>query len=76
MNKSRRKEIEKAMELLEEAQGIIESCRDEEQDSYDNLPESIQDGERGQSMDEAISALDDCVENIEGAIESASEAIE
>ena len=36
----------------------IETIRDEEQDSYDNLPESIQDRDRGQAMSDAIDNLD------------------
>lgn len=37
MNKVRRKQLEKAMELIQEAQEIIESMKDEEQEAFDNI---------------------------------------
>lgn len=59
MNKQRRKELAKASELIAQAQSIIESVKDEEQDAHDNLPESIQYGEKGQQMEEYIDMLDE-----------------
>lgn len=58
MNKARRKELERAIELLEQAKEIIEAVTEEEQEAYDNLPESIQYGERGEAMEEIISDLE------------------
>lgn len=54
MNKIRRKQLQEASELIAKAQGIIESVKDEEQEAHDNLPESIQYGEKGQQMEEYI----------------------
>lgn len=59
MNKVRRKELAKASELIAQAQSIIESVKDEEQEAHDNLPESIQYGEKGQQMEEYIDTLDE-----------------
>ena len=59
MNKQRRKELARASELIAEAQSIIESVKDEEQEAHDNLPESIQYGEKGQQMEEYIDMLDE-----------------
>lgn len=47
MNKIRRKQLQEASELIAKAQGIIESVKDDEQEAHDNLPESIQYGEKG-----------------------------
>ena len=58
MNKIRRKQIQEASELIAKAQGIIESVKDDEQEAHDNLPESIQYGEKGQQMEEYIDMLD------------------
>ena len=69
MNKERRKEIEKAKSLLVEAHSILETCLDEEQNYYDNMPESLQDGDKGQAAQEAG-------ENLSGAAESVGEALE
>jgi len=62
MNKARRKEIARAIELIEEAREILENVRDEEQDAFDNMPESIQSSERGEAMEEYISILDDFID--------------
>lgn len=68
MNNTRRKQIAAAQALLAQAAGIIEEARqaleevrDEEQDAYDNMPESFQVGEKG---DRAMAAID----NLENAI--------
>lgn len=62
MNKARRLELQKALD-------IVSAAMDEEQEAFDNLPESFQDGEKGQRMEEIISNLDECVGFIEDAIE-------
>lgn len=72
MNKERRKALsdaidalEKAKEKIEEAISTVETCREEEQDSYDNLPEGVQAGERGDVMSENVNSLDEALSNIE-----------
>lgn len=44
MNKQRRNRIAEALELISQARGILEEVKDEEQESYENLPESLQYG--------------------------------
>lgn len=56
--KIRGKRIQEASELIAKAQRIIESVKDDEQEAHDNLPESIQYGEKGQQMKEYIDMLD------------------
>lgn len=46
MNKQRRNRIAEALELISQARDILEEVKDEEQESYENLPESLQYGER------------------------------
>ena len=65
MNKARRKELAKAVELIERAREIIEVVKDEEQDAFDNLPESLQSSERGERMEECISALEDFFDEVD-----------
>lgn len=62
MNKIRRKEIAKAIELMELAREILESVRDEEQEAFDNMPESLQGSERGEAMEEYIYTLEEAIE--------------
>ena len=65
MNKKRRSEIARATALIEQAWLILETCRDEEQDYYDNMPESFQDGEKGEAAQTPIDALDEAVSSLE-----------
>lgn len=69
MNKQRRKELDKAIKTIEEAQSIIQFCIDEEQEYFDNMPESFQDGEKGNRAEEVISDLDQATEELTGTIE-------
>lgn len=43
----------------------LEELENEEQDAFDNLPESLQDGERGQDMVAAIDAMQNARESLE-----------
>lgn len=65
MNKPRRKELEKALALIAQARDIIENCRDEEQEAFDNLPESIQYGEQGERMEGFIDILDTAIDELD-----------
>ena len=65
MNKERRTRLEKLIEKLEEIKDSIndirdeiECVKDEEQEAYDNMPESIQQSDRGCNMEENIDDLD------------------
>ena len=72
MNNERRKQIDAALEFIVEARGILESVRDEEQGAFDNLPESFQDSEKGERMQDAVSSLEEAIadlENIESSLE-------
>ena len=76
MNKARRKQIEKALDLLQQASEIIAIVGDEENEAFDNMPESLQESERGEKMqeyidtiDEVIGAVDEVKENLETILE-------
>ena len=73
MNKIRRNQLNEAMKLLYQAQEIIEACKDEEEDAFDNLPESIQGSERGETMEDYITYMEDALGSIADAIDSADE---
>lgn len=76
MNNARRKEIEKITADLEALKERIESLQDEEQECYDNLPESIQYGERGDKMENAIEQLGYAADNIQDCLDNLCEAME
>ena len=73
MNKQRRKDIEKATALLEQAREIIDTAQEEAQESYDNLPESIQESERGNAMYDNIDTLQTASDNISDALDTLEE---
>lgn len=72
MNKTRREaiakqlaEIESIISQLADIRGELEFLRDEEQEYFDNMPESFQSGEKGTTAEDAISALDMAISYIE-----------
>lgn len=75
MNKPRRKELEKAMDLLRQAFEIIETVRDEEQEAFDNLPEGLQESERGEMMEESIYDMESAMDEIDSQIDTLDEVI-
>ena len=74
MNQMKRNILRKARSMLENASELVIQVRDDEQDSFDNLPEGIQESERGQKMEEAIDAMDSAMDSISEAIEHLEEA--
>ena len=76
MNMKRRKRIEKAGRLLEELMEEINAIQEEEQEAYDNLPESLQESERGIAMYNAAEALEDAVSQLEIADDLLAQAME
>lgn len=69
MNKNRRKQIDDILEQLNPLLLGIESVKDEEQEAYDNLPESMQNGDKGEKMSDAVN-------NLEYAFDSLTEVID
>lgn len=76
MNNPRRKKIEETLENLAILREMIETIMEEEQEAYDNLPESLQEGTRGCAMQDAIDALDGALcscDEIEEYLDTAKE---
>lgn len=65
MNKARRKELSKIIELLQEAQERLEAVKEEEQEAFDNVPESLQHSERGETMEEYIYRMEEMLEALD-----------
>ena len=70
MNNTRRKAIAKIVERLEELKTDFELLRDEEQEAFDNLPEGIQESERGEHMENIIYNMEEVLENLECAFDT------
>lgn len=76
MNKQRRNRIEEVVATLDGIYEVLNDLECEEQQALDNMPESFQESERGERMQEIIDYLSDAASSIEEAEESLNSAIE
>lgn len=83
MNQARRKDINAIVAKLEEVKSMLddplgdtEGVAEEEQEYFDNMPESLQGSEKGELAQEAAQQLETAKDGIESAISSLEEAIE
>lgn len=74
MNKQRRKRLEQVEGQIRELMAEIESIKEEEQEAFDNLPESMQYASKGEAMEAAIENLDSLYTALEEAENYAQEA--
>ena len=80
MNNSRRKEIAAAQDRLADVMSMADSIKEEldnikseEEEYLENMPESLQSGERGENAQAAIDALDEVIGVLDDLIGSGSE---
>lgn len=73
MNNSRRKEIGQAIKRLEDIVGILENILADEEEAFENMPESLQSSDNGMISEEAQEKLSDAIADLEIAIESLGE---
>lgn len=76
MNKERRKVCEEIIDKLRTLKKQVEEVRNEENQAFSFLPDSIQYSERGQDMGENIEALEDAADNIDRAMWKLQNVIE
>ena len=55
----------KVFKFIDRAQSVLEELWEEEQENFDNLPEGLQEGEKGERMQENIDALEEFLDNLE-----------
>ncbi len=72
MDKQKRKRLEKAFDLITQAEEILEEVKADEEDSYDNLPDNFRDGEKGEEMQNYIEMIDEAI----GYVQDANSVIE
>lgn len=76
LNNARRKKLKEVSCLLDRAIGIINATAEAEQDALDNIPESFQDTERCEKMEDAVGLLESAAEKIEDAKDKIEEAVQ
>ncbi len=76
MNKQRREALSKLHGQLDDLKAEVEGIRDDEQEAFDNMPESFQNGDRGadaqgsiDQLEEGIAAADEMLAALDGAQE-------
>ena len=74
MNDQRRKQLRRALDLIDQAREIVGEAGDDEQASFECLPESTQKRERGQEIKEKAEELNDCALVFEDLISTIEEA--
>lgn len=74
MNNSRRKEIRRMIDKIEEVKETVEYLRDEEQEYLDNMPENLAYSSRAEVAQEAVDNIDCALDNLEEAISNLEEA--
>lgn len=72
MNRQRRKRLTEAFEKVAEAMEILEAVKEEENESYENLPDNFRDGDRGEEMQGYIEMLEEAY----GYLDDANSVIE
>ena len=74
MNNKRRKQIDKAIEMLTETSNFIETIKSDEEEYMDNMPENLQGSSRYSDAEEACSCLEEAISDIESAIDNLNNA--
>ena len=75
MNKERKGRFNDVISSLEEAKGELEDILNEEQDSYDSLPDDLQMSSRGEKMQDYIGLMEDCISKIDEVVGFVEEKI-
>lgn len=73
MNDERRKLLSKIAEQLSAIQGALQSIHDDEEEAFNNMPESLQQGDKGQESEQYVSDLDEMIEQVAEAQTKAEE---
>jgi vacuolar-type H+-ATPase subunit E/Vma4 len=67
MNKDRRARIQKIIDQVEELWEWVDGIKSEEEEYFDNMPEGLQQGEKGSAAEAAIDTLDEALDNLSSA---------
>lgn len=73
MNNARRKEIKRAIEMIQESANFLENILADEEEAFENMPEGLQSSDNGMASEEAQEILNDTITILEEAIECLEE---
>lgn len=69
MNKQQRKNLSDMLDEIAGYVSTLEEMAEEEQEKYDNMPEGLQDSERGQAIQEAADNLQQAADDLQNWID-------
>lgn len=69
MNKQDRKTLSETLEAITANVAMIREMADSEQEKFDDMPEGLQQGERGEALEQAADALAQGADEMESATE-------
>ncbi len=75
MNKVRREALQEIGIKLEDLKSDVEALRDEEQEYVENMPEGLQSSEKHHTAENAITSMDEVIDNLDSAINGIDESI-
>ncbi len=75
MNNKRRKELRRAIDMIETALDIVNSVKDEEEDAMYNYPENLQGTETYENMEVAVDTMEEVTSAIEDGVDSLNNAV-
>lgn len=76
MNKMNRKQLSDLISRIETIHEELDEIKDSEEEKFDNLPENLQDSEKGEAFSEIIDFLDTASESLKESVESIQNAID
>ena len=74
MNAKQRKQIEALSATLCDVRSQLETLQSDEQEKYDNMPESLQGGDKGSNQEEVCGDMDSAVDSISEVIDALERA--
>lgn len=75
MNKQRRAELTAIAEELADLKDRLETCKNEEEQYLENMPENLRDSEKHEQAEETVATLDTAVDSLEEVFNAVDEVI-
>lgn len=76
MNAIRRKWLEKIISQLEDLQQEVQEMAEQERECFENLPDSLQESERGETMEENADDLDNTDYDFDSLLDTLREVVD
>ena len=76
MNKIVRKNLGNIIDRIETISEELQEIKDVEEEKYDNMPENLQESQKGEDLTEVIDYLDSACESLNECVENIQQAID